>query len=112
MVAASSTRQDRATLQLDGRGMARQFPRPLKSMTLRNYCTRLDSIPVDHFRTRPIFTVLTDRHPGVHPGNRPNIDFVLVASVWMVDRKNTFRSALVSQENIMSELMGNIYGMV
>ncbi|MEL6170308.1 MAG: homogentisate 1,2-dioxygenase [Pseudomonadota bacterium] len=75
---------------------------PLK-YDLRAYCP-VGSILFDH-PDPSIFTVLTA--PSGHPGVA-NIDFVLFRERWMV-AENTFRPPWY-HKNIMSELMGNIYG--
>ncbi|UWQ08001.1 homogentisate 1,2-dioxygenase [Aliiroseovarius crassostreae] len=70
---------------------------------LRTYCP-VGAILFDH-PDPSIFTVLTA--PSGHPGTA-NIDFVLFRERWMV-AENTFRPPWY-HKNIMSELMGNIYG--
>ncbi|WP_416897066.1 MAG: homogentisate 1,2-dioxygenase [Minwuia sp.] len=70
---------------------------------LTTYCP-VGSILFDH-PDPSIFTVLTA--PSGHPGTA-NIDFVLFRERWMV-AENTFRPPWY-HKNIMSELMGNIYG--
>ncbi len=70
---------------------------------LRSYCP-VGSILFDH-PDPSIFTVLTA--PSGQPGTA-NIDFVLFRERWMV-MENTFRPPWY-HKNIMSELMGNIYG--
>ncbi len=70
---------------------------------LRNYCP-IGSILFDH-PDPSIFTVLTA--PSGVPGTA-NIDFVLFRERWMV-MEDTFRPPWY-HKNIMSELMGNIYG--
>ncbi|MCG6857157.1 MAG: homogentisate 1,2-dioxygenase [Salaquimonas sp.] len=70
---------------------------------LRNYCP-VGSILFDH-PDPSIFTVLTA--PSGSPGTA-NIDFVLFRERWLV-AENTFRPPWY-HKNIMSELMGNIYG--
>lgn len=75
---------------------------PLK-YDLRNYCP-IGSILFDH-PDPSIFTVLTA--PSGQPGTA-NIDFVLFRERWMV-MEDTFRPPWY-HKNIMSELMGNIYG--
>ncbi len=70
---------------------------------LKNYCP-VGSILFDH-PDPSIFTVLTA--PSGSPGTA-NIDFVLFRERWMV-AENTFRPPWY-HKNIMSELMGNIYG--
>ncbi len=70
---------------------------------LRNYCP-VGAILFDH-PDPSIFTMLTA--PSGVPGTA-NIDFVLFRERWMV-AENTFRPPWY-HKNIMSELMGNIYG--
>lgn len=70
---------------------------------LRNYCP-VGSILFDH-PDPSIFTVLTA--PSSSPGTA-NIDFVLFRERWMT-MEDTFRPPWY-HKNIMSELMGNIYG--
>ncbi|MEM7613853.1 MAG: homogentisate 1,2-dioxygenase [Pseudomonadota bacterium] len=70
---------------------------------LRNYCP-VGAILFDH-PDPSIFTVLTA--PSGDPGTA-NIDFVLFRERWMV-MEDTFRPPWY-HKNIMSELMGNIYG--
>ena len=70
---------------------------------LRSYCP-VGAILFDH-PDPSIFTVLTA--PSGVPGTA-NIDFVLFRERWMVG-ENTFRPPWY-HKNIMSELMGNIYG--
>ena len=70
---------------------------------LRTYCP-VGAILFDH-PDPSIFTVLTA--PSGVPGTA-NIDFVLFRDRWMV-AENTFRPPWY-HKNIMSELMGNIYG--
>jgi len=70
---------------------------------LRTYCP-VGSILFDH-PDPSIFTVLTA--PSGQPGTA-NIDFVLFRERWMV-AEHTFRPPWY-HKNIMSELMGNIYG--
>lgn len=70
---------------------------------LRNYCP-VGAILFDH-PDPSIFTVLTA--PSGQEGTA-NIDFVLFRERWMV-AENTFRPPWY-HKNIMSELMGNIYG--
>ncbi|MEL7098486.1 MAG: homogentisate 1,2-dioxygenase [Pseudomonadota bacterium] len=70
---------------------------------LRTYCP-VGSILFDH-PDPSIFTVLTA--PSGSPGTA-NIDFVLFRERWMV-AEDTFRPPWY-HKNIMSELMGNIYG--
>jgi homogentisate 1,2-dioxygenase len=70
---------------------------------LRAYCP-VGAILFDH-PDPSIFTVLTA--PSGHPGTA-NIDFVLFRERWMV-MEDTFRPPWY-HKNIMSELMGNIYG--
>jgi len=70
---------------------------------MRNYCP-IGSILFDH-PDPSIFTVLTA--PSGVPGTA-NIDFVLFRERWMV-MEDTFRPPWY-HKNIMSELMGNIYG--
>jgi homogentisate 1,2-dioxygenase len=70
---------------------------------LRTYCP-VGAILFDH-PDPSIFTVLTA--PSGAPGTA-NIDFVLFRERWMV-AENTFRPPWY-HKNIMSELMGNIYG--
>ncbi len=70
---------------------------------LRTYCP-VGSILFDH-PDPSIFTVLT-APSGVE--GTANIDFVLFRERWMV-AENTFRPPWY-HKNIMSELMGNIYG--
>lgn len=70
---------------------------------LRNYCP-VGAILFDH-PDPSIFTVLTA--PSSVQGTA-NIDFVLFRERWMV-AENTFRPPWY-HKNIMSELMGNIYG--
>lgn len=70
---------------------------------LRNYCP-VGAILFDH-PDPSIFTVLTA--PSGQPGTA-NIDFVLFRERWMV-AEDTFRPPWY-HKNIMSELMGNIYG--
>jgi homogentisate 1,2-dioxygenase len=70
---------------------------------LRNYCP-VGSVLFDH-PDPSIFTVLTA--PSGSPGTA-NIDFVLFRERWMV-AEDTFRPPWY-HKNIMSELMGNIYG--
>ena len=75
---------------------------PLK-YDLRAYCP-VGAILFDH-PDPSIFTVLTA--PSGQPGTA-NIDFVLFRERWMV-MEDTFRPPWY-HKNIMSELMGNIYG--
>ena len=70
---------------------------------LRNYCP-VGAILFDH-PDPSIFTVLTA--PSGVPGTA-NIDFVLFRERWLV-AEDTFRPPWY-HKNIMSELMGNIYG--
>ena len=70
---------------------------------LRNYCP-VGAILFDH-PDPSIFTVLTA--PSGDRGTA-NIDFVLFRERWLV-AENTFRPPWY-HKNIMSELMGNIYG--
>ncbi|MHA6265404.1 homogentisate 1,2-dioxygenase [Aliiroseovarius sp. CAU 1755] len=70
---------------------------------LTTYCP-VGAILFDH-PDPSIFTVLTA--PSGQPGTA-NIDFVLFRDRWMV-AENTFRPPWY-HKNIMSELMGNIYG--
>jgi len=70
---------------------------------LRNYCP-VGAVLFDH-PDPSIFTVLTAAS-GI-PGTA-NIDFVLFRERWMT-QENTFRPPWY-HKNIMSELMGNIYG--
>ena len=70
---------------------------------LRNYCP-VGAILFDH-PDPSIFTVLTA--PSGQEGTA-NIDFVLFRERWMV-MEDTFRPPWY-HKNIMSELMGNIYG--
>ncbi|WP_425101886.1 homogentisate 1,2-dioxygenase [Tropicibacter sp. S64] len=70
---------------------------------LRTYCP-VGAILFDH-PDPSIFTVLTA--PSGVPGTA-NIDFVLFRERWLV-AENTFRPPWY-HKNIMSELMGNIYG--
>ena len=70
---------------------------------LRTYCP-VGAILFDH-PDPSIFTVLTA--PSGQPGTA-NIDFVLFRERWMVT-EDTFRPPWY-HKNIMSELMGNIYG--
>ncbi|WP_343565002.1 homogentisate 1,2-dioxygenase [Kiloniella sp. b19] len=70
---------------------------------LRDYCP-VGSILFDH-PDPSIFTVLT-APSGVE--GTANIDFVLFRERWMV-AENTFRPPWY-HKNVMSELMGNIYG--
>ncbi|MEM7299503.1 MAG: homogentisate 1,2-dioxygenase [Pseudomonadota bacterium] len=70
---------------------------------LRTFCP-VGSILFDH-PDPSIFTVLTA--PSGSPGTA-NIDFVLFRERWMV-AEDTFRPPWY-HKNIMSELMGNIYG--
>ena len=70
---------------------------------LKTYCP-VGAILFDH-PDPSIFTVLTA--PSGSPGTA-NIDFVLFRDRWMV-AENTFRPPWY-HKNIMSELMGNIYG--
>jgi homogentisate 1,2-dioxygenase len=70
---------------------------------LRTYCP-VGAILFDH-PDPSIFTVLTA--PSGQPGTA-NIDFVLFRERWLV-AENTFRPPWY-HKNIMSELMGNIYG--
>jgi len=70
---------------------------------LKTYCP-VGSILFDH-PDPSIFTVLTA--PSGNPGTA-NIDFVLFRERWMV-MEDTFRPPWY-HKNIMSELMGNIYG--
>jgi homogentisate 1,2-dioxygenase len=70
---------------------------------LRTYCP-VGAILFDH-PDPSIFTVLTA--PSGQPGTA-NIDFVLFRERWMV-AEDTFRPPWY-HKNIMSELMGNIYG--
>jgi homogentisate 1,2-dioxygenase len=70
---------------------------------LKTYCP-VGAILFDH-PDPSIFTVLTA--PSGVPGTA-NIDFVLFRDRWMV-AENTFRPPWY-HKNIMSELMGNIYG--
>lgn len=75
---------------------------PLK-YDLKAYCP-VGAVLFDH-PDPSIFTVLTA--PSGSPGTA-NIDFVLFRERWMV-AENTFRPPWY-HKNIMSELMGNIYG--
>jgi homogentisate 1,2-dioxygenase len=75
---------------------------PLK-YDLKTYCP-VGAILFDH-PDPSIFTVLTA--PSAVPGTA-NIDFVLFRERWMV-AENTFRPPWY-HKNVMSELMGNIYG--
>lgn len=70
---------------------------------LRNFCP-VGAVLFDH-PDPSIFTVLTA--PSGQAGTA-NIDFVLFRERWMV-AENTFRPPWY-HKNIMSELMGNIYG--
>ena len=70
---------------------------------LRNYCP-VGAVLFDH-PDPSIFTVLTA--PSGQAGTA-NIDFVLFRERWLV-AENTFRPPWY-HKNIMSELMGNIYG--
>lgn len=70
---------------------------------LRNYCP-ISAILFDH-PDPSIFTMLSE--PSSDSGTA-NINFVLFHERWMV-MENTFRP-LWYHKNIMSELMGNIYG--
>jgi homogentisate 1,2-dioxygenase len=70
---------------------------------LRTYCP-VGAVLFDH-PDPSIFTVLTA--PSGQPGTA-NIDFVLFRERWMV-AEDTFRPPWY-HKNIMSELMGNIYG--
>jgi homogentisate 1,2-dioxygenase len=70
---------------------------------MRHYCP-IGSILFDH-PDPSIFTVLTA--PSGVPGTA-NIDFVLFRERWMV-MEDTFRPPWY-HKNVMSELMGNIYG--
>ncbi len=70
---------------------------------LRNYCP-VGAVLFDH-PDPSIFTVLTA--PSSSPGTA-NIDFVLFRERWLV-MEDTFRPPWY-HKNIMSELMGNIYG--
>ncbi len=70
---------------------------------LRTYCP-VGSVLFDH-PDPSIFTVLT---APSHVQGTANIDFVLFRERWMV-AENTFRPPWY-HKNIMSELMGNIYG--
>ena len=70
---------------------------------LRTYCP-IGAILFDH-PDPSIFTVLTA--PSGVPGTA-NIDFVLFRERWMT-MENTFRPPWY-HKNVMSELMGNIYG--
>jgi homogentisate 1,2-dioxygenase len=70
---------------------------------LRNYCP-VGAVLFDH-PDPSIFTVLTA--PSGQEGTA-NIDFVLFRERWMV-AENTFRPPWY-HKNIMSEMMGNIYG--
>lgn len=70
---------------------------------LRNYCP-VGAVLFDH-PDPSIFTVLTA--PSGIEGTA-NIDFVLFRERWMV-AENTFRPPWY-HKNVMSELMGNIYG--
>ncbi len=70
---------------------------------LRTYCP-VGSILFDH-PDPSIFTVLTA--PSGQPGTA-NIDFVLFRERWLV-MEDTFRPPWY-HKNIMSEMMGNIYG--
>lgn len=70
---------------------------------LRTYCP-VGAILFDH-PDPSIFTVLTA--PSGQPGTA-NIDFVLFRERWMV-AEDTFRPPWY-HKNIMSEMMGNIYG--
>jgi homogentisate 1,2-dioxygenase len=83
------------------RGLARQ----LRAGEIRpaTYCP-VGAILFDH-PDPSIFTVLTA--PSGVPGTA-NIDFVLFRERWMV-AEDTFRPPWY-HKNIMSELMGNIYG--
>ncbi len=71
---------------------------------LRTYCP-VGAILFDH-PDPSIFTVLTA--PSGDPPGTANIDFVLFRERWMV-AEDTFRPPWY-HKNIMSELMGNIYG--
>ena len=70
---------------------------------LKTYCP-VGAVLFDHPEPS-IFTVLTA--PSSHPGTA-NIDFVLFRERWLVS-ENTFRPPWY-HKNVMSELMGNIYG--
>ena len=70
---------------------------------LKTYCP-VGAILFDH-PDPSIFTVLTA--PSGQPGTA-NIDFVLFRERWLV-AENTFRPPWY-HKNVMSELMGNIYG--
>ncbi len=70
---------------------------------LKSYCP-VGAVLFDH-PDPSIFTVLTA--PSEHVGTA-NIDFVLFRERWMV-AENTFRPPWY-HKNVMSELMGNIYG--
>ena len=70
---------------------------------LKSYCP-VGAVLFDH-PDPSIFTVLTA--PSGHVGTA-NIDFVLFCERWMV-AENTFRPPWY-HKNLMSELMGNIYG--
>ncbi len=70
---------------------------------LKSYCP-LGALLFDH-PDPSIFTVLTA--PSAVPGSA-NIDFVLFRERWLV-AENTFRPPWYHR-NVMSELMGNIYG--
>lgn len=70
---------------------------------LRNYCP-VGSVLFDH-PDPSIFTLLTAAS-GIE--GTANIDFVLFRERWMV-AENTFRPPWY-HKNVMSELMGNIYG--
>jgi homogentisate 1,2-dioxygenase len=70
---------------------------------LRNYCP-VGAVLFDH-PDPSIFTVLTA--PSHEPGTA-NIDFVLFRERWLV-AEDTFRPPWY-HKNVMSELMGNIYG--
>jgi homogentisate 1,2-dioxygenase len=70
---------------------------------LKNYCP-IGAILFDH-PDPSIFTVLTA--PSGLPGTA-NIDFVLFRERWMV-MEDTFRPPWY-HKNVMSEMMGNIYG--
>ena len=70
---------------------------------LKSYCP-VGAVLFDH-PDPSIFTVLTA--PSGHVGTA-NIDFVLFRERWMV-AENTFRPPWY-HKNVMSELMGNIYG--
>ena len=70
---------------------------------LKSYCP-VGAVLFDH-PDPSIFTVLTA--PSGHVGTA-NIDFVLFCERWMV-AENTFRPPWY-HKNVMSELMGNIYG--